>query len=75
VIIELGHALGLEIVAEGVETERHMRVLMELGCDLAQGWYFGREVEVPGAPDTGVERRGTVARDRRRSSVAGHSEN
>jgi EAL domain-containing protein (putative c-di-GMP-specific phosphodiesterase class I) len=71
VIIELGHALGLEIVAEGVETERHLRVLMELGCDLAQGWYFGREIEAPSIPDGVVERRGTVARDRRRDPVAG----
>ena len=75
VIIELGHALGLEIVAEGVETEQHMRVLVELGCDMAQGWFFGREVDAAWVVGDRMERRGTVARDRRRSSVAGHSEN
>ncbi len=73
VIIELGHALGLEIVAEGVETERHMRVLMELGCDMAQGWFFGQEVDAAWVAGGAVERRGTVARDRRRSQPAGRS--
>ena len=42
-IVDLGHALGLRLVAEGVETEEHLRVLVELGCDLAQGWFYGRE--------------------------------
>lgn len=40
--IELGHALGLTVVAEGVEQQAALRLLQELGCDLAQGYYFAR---------------------------------
>jgi diguanylate cyclase (GGDEF)-like protein len=41
-IIDLGGALGLRVVAEGVETVDAWNRLAELGCDLAQGWYLGR---------------------------------
>jgi len=41
-IIGLGHNLGLTIVAEGVESEESARLLTELGCDIAQGYYFSR---------------------------------
>jgi len=40
--IDLGHSLGLEIVAEGVETEEARRRLQELGCDTLQGYHLGR---------------------------------
>ena len=40
--IELTHNLGLKVVAEGVETEDVLRVLRDLGCDIAQGYYIGR---------------------------------
>jgi EAL domain-containing protein (putative c-di-GMP-specific phosphodiesterase class I) len=39
-IIGLAHALGMQAVAEGVETEEQLRQVAELGCDLAQGYYF-----------------------------------
>ena len=39
-IIDLGHSLGLKIVAEGIETQAQMKLLQELGCDLGQGFYF-----------------------------------
>jgi diguanylate cyclase (GGDEF)-like protein/PAS domain S-box-containing protein len=39
-IIDLGHSLGLKIVAEGVETQAQLTLLQELGCDLGQGFYF-----------------------------------
>ena len=38
-VIELGHNLGLSIVAEGVETERALSWLKGMGCDIAQGYY------------------------------------
>jgi EAL domain-containing protein (putative c-di-GMP-specific phosphodiesterase class I)/GGDEF domain-containing protein len=40
-IVELGHGLGLRTVAEGVETEEQLRILAELGCDVAQGYLTG----------------------------------
>jgi diguanylate cyclase (GGDEF)-like protein/PAS domain S-box-containing protein len=43
-IVALGHSLGLRVVAEGVETDQQRRILLEQGCDLAQGYYFGRPV-------------------------------
>jgi diguanylate cyclase (GGDEF)-like protein len=43
-IISMGHALGLEVTAEGVETEAELSFLRERRCDRAQGWYFGRPV-------------------------------
>nr|BFE62877.1 cyclic Di-GMP phosphodiesterase RmdB [Dactylosporangium thailandense] len=41
-MIDLARALGLRVVAEGVEDERTWRMLVEAGCDVAQGWYFAR---------------------------------
>ena len=38
--IDLGHNLGLSVVAEGVETEEDMRLLKADGCDIAQGYYI-----------------------------------
>jgi diguanylate cyclase len=38
--IELGHTMGLRVVAEGIEDEATLRLLAELGCDLAQGYYI-----------------------------------
>jgi len=41
-IIEMARALGMEVVAEGVETQDQERILAELGCQLMQGYLFGR---------------------------------
>ena len=41
-IIELGHDLGLVVVAEGVETEAQRDCLAEMDCDFAQGYFFAR---------------------------------
>jgi diguanylate cyclase (GGDEF)-like protein len=40
--IDLGHHLGLAVVAEGVEDDPTLRALEDLGCDVAQGFYFAR---------------------------------
>jgi len=41
-VIGLGHNLGLVVVAEGVETPETAALLRKLGCDIGQGWLFGR---------------------------------
>lgn len=41
-VIELAGALGLRVVAEGVEDERTWRLLHEAGCHVAQGWFYAR---------------------------------
>jgi len=45
--IDLAHNLGLTVVAEGVETEVSMNMLMGYGCDRAQGYFFGRPCAAP----------------------------
>lgn len=42
---ELGHVLGLETVAEGVETVEQAQLLCEMGCDLLQGYLFSPPVD------------------------------
>jgi diguanylate cyclase (GGDEF)-like protein len=44
-MIAMAHALKLEVVAEGVETEAQQSFLTRNGCDMAQGYLFGRPVE------------------------------
>jgi diguanylate cyclase (GGDEF)-like protein len=41
-IIELAGALGLRVVAEGVEDDRTRRLLVAAGCHVAQGWFYAR---------------------------------
>ncbi|MEJ7786962.1 MAG: EAL domain-containing protein [Solirubrobacteraceae bacterium] len=41
-VVELAHALGMTVVAEGVETAAQRAVLQRLGCDFAQGYLFAR---------------------------------
>ncbi len=43
-LAELGHALGLQVVAEGIEDPTALGLLHELGCDLAQGYAISRPV-------------------------------
>jgi diguanylate cyclase (GGDEF)-like protein len=46
-IIGLGKTLGLEVIAEGVETEAQLKYMREHGCDIAQGYFYAR----PEAPE------------------------
>ena len=41
-IVDLGHNLGLTVVAEGAETAAHVAMLRETECDVVQGYFFGR---------------------------------
>jgi EAL domain-containing protein (putative c-di-GMP-specific phosphodiesterase class I) len=45
--LALGDALGMAVVAEGIETEEQRRVLLELGCTQGQGYWCARPM--PGA--------------------------
>jgi diguanylate cyclase (GGDEF)-like protein len=46
-ITALAHALGIEVVAEGVETEAQCELLQQIGCDRMQGFLFGRPAPLP----------------------------
>lgn len=41
-VVGLGQSLGLKTVAEGVETSEQVQMLQWLGCELAQGWFYGK---------------------------------
>ena len=45
-IIEVGHALEMDIVAEGIETAKIAQMLIDFGCDYLQGYYFSKPVPV-----------------------------
>lgn len=50
-IIEIGRSLSIRVVAEGVETAEHIRILRDLGCDALQGYALARPMpadDVPG---------------------------
>ena len=49
-VVRLAHDLGLEVVAEGVETKVELEVAQRLGCDVVQGYLLGRPVP-PAAVD------------------------
>jgi sensor c-di-GMP phosphodiesterase-like protein len=70
-VVAMSHALGLSIVAEGVETRKQRDALAEIGVSLGQGWLWGRAVTAaqfatrwtavaPGPPTDGVNAAGTV---------------
>jgi EAL domain-containing protein (putative c-di-GMP-specific phosphodiesterase class I) len=72
-LIDLGHSLGLRVVAEGVENQASLDLLASWGCDGAQGYYFSRPLR---APDfltwrpTSPESRGDIGTFRARSFSA-----
>jgi diguanylate cyclase (GGDEF)-like protein len=45
-IVSLAHAIGLEVVAEGVTNEKQLQLLRDMGCDLAQGFFFSRPCNI-----------------------------
>jgi EAL domain-containing protein (putative c-di-GMP-specific phosphodiesterase class I) len=45
--IKLSKLLGLSVIAEGIEDRATIELLLEMGCDEGQGYYFGRAVSAP----------------------------
>jgi diguanylate cyclase (GGDEF)-like protein len=41
-VIDISHALGMKVVAEGVDSEESLTAVRELGCEMAQGFFIGR---------------------------------
>ena len=48
--VELGHRLGLEVVAEGVEDDATLAILRAMGCDIAQGFGIARPMPAAAVP-------------------------
>lgn len=65
-VTDLGHHLGLEVVAEGVETEAQLEVLRRLGCDRVQGFLLGRPMPADQLDDWSARHR-----DRIRVAIGG----
>ena len=45
-IVEMGKHLDLQIIAEGVETQEQSNFLESIGCDIAQGYFYGKPMSV-----------------------------
>ena len=44
-VLSLAHELGMRVVAEGIESRLTSEMLREAGCDIGQGWFFGRPMK------------------------------
>jgi EAL domain-containing protein (putative c-di-GMP-specific phosphodiesterase class I)/CheY-like chemotaxis protein len=65
-MVAMARKLGLKLVAEGVETEAQSHALTDLGCDIVQGYHFGKPMAVEEVPNfiyTPLERSGTTISD------------
>jgi diguanylate cyclase (GGDEF)-like protein/PAS domain S-box-containing protein len=45
-IIALAHSLQIEVIAEGVESEKHVQTLRQMSCDQAQGYFYSRPLKL-----------------------------
>jgi diguanylate cyclase (GGDEF)-like protein len=69
-IVDLGRRLGLEVIAEGVETAGNVDVLRGLGCHLAQGYFYSRPLAVPAFEDWFATHTGATPQPAARPAVA-----
>ncbi|WP_245450554.1 sensor domain-containing protein [Neorhizobium sp. SOG26] len=56
-IIDIGKSLGIKVIAEGVETNEHVRLLQQLGCDVLQGYALAKPTPFDGIVDVLTMRR------------------
>jgi EAL domain-containing protein (putative c-di-GMP-specific phosphodiesterase class I) len=68
-VIQLGRALGLRVVAEGIEQPRQLLVLREMGCDEGQGFLVARPMAAPGI-DALISTSGGAAGEQEEPSVS-----
>ena len=50
-IVALAHNLGMEVVAEGIESRQQFDILLELGCEYGQGFHFSKAVDAATASE------------------------
>jgi EAL domain-containing protein (putative c-di-GMP-specific phosphodiesterase class I) len=58
----LAHSLGLQVVAEGTETEEQIMHLKHLGCEMAQGFFYSPAVDSKAALELLLQSYGGVVR-------------
>jgi EAL domain-containing protein (putative c-di-GMP-specific phosphodiesterase class I) len=56
-IAQMGHDLGLEILAEGIETDEQFQFMLDCGCSAFQGYHFGRPLALQAFEDRFLEGR------------------
>ena len=61
-ILNIAKALGIPVIAEGVETEEQLKRLKELGCPIVQGYYFSKPLH-----STEFENRFLVSHENRKT--------
>jgi len=70
IIVMLAHGLGLKVVAEGVETQAQAGLLVEMGCELAQGYLYSRPVPSDAIEQIMRNNRATSASMKAKSAAA-----
>jgi EAL domain-containing protein (putative c-di-GMP-specific phosphodiesterase class I) len=48
-VVALGHSLRLSVIAEGVESEKHLEAVRKIGCDYVQGYFISKALEMDDA--------------------------
>lgn len=74
-VVQLGHSMGLTVVAEGIEHHAEARLLHGMGCDVGQGWLYAKPMSADDLRDWLMNRRlsqgGVVRMARRREAAPG----
>ena len=71
-VVGLGQSLGLKTVAEGIETQEQSDMLVRLGCEMGQGWHYGRPAPAEELASV-IELRPPHEASRSGDEIVGHS--